>query len=523
MSDPSKPPPTVEDSAGQKGLQLADGIGIFVLVSILLVLSYFRSRHSMFWSDEIMGILTLRQPNLSSLLHAWRDGIDSSGIFFYVFGRPWTDLFGTTEVTLRMYSACGIAASAVVIWIAARRLYSFLPVAASVSLVYASTLHIRWQLANGRTYGVFLTAVALVIYLILRGEDADTQRPRAGFLLATLAAYSLLMGGHILGVIYVVGLLGMQIGLDLYSRRFRLRLYLAALCSFAILLFSRANIRATTALGKPTFWTLKSTFRNLITFSIVFDHRVSGSIVLLLLLLLVFTRFRLHARPQIKPVYALFLGYLALNIVIFAYSRVSTSIYVERYFLPFVFPAIFLLCELMTQLRDVQAPMSTFRRSLPIAVIAAAVAGFFVPRLQRPWLPVSDYTGDLLGALPPEIPLVDTDTGSFVEMEFYRHDTAHRRILYPVDWEVALDPTHPASVSGPHEMDNFKAERIDAADILPTADILSQNHDFAVFAAPSSPWMERRIFNNPNLVATLFGTFTIPLTPPYEIWLVHTR
>ena len=42
-------------------LQLADLLGICLLTATLLILSYFRSRHYIFWGDEIMGWEVVRR------------------------------------------------------------------------------------------------------------------------------------------------------------------------------------------------------------------------------------------------------------------------------------------------------------------------------------------------------------------------------------------------------------------------------------------------------------------------------
>ncbi len=513
MTSANRPPV----SPGNSPLGLPDLIGILCLVTLLLVLSFFRTRHSMFSADEMMTLFVLRQPNYHSLLQAWRFGIDSSGIWFYVFGRPWVSLLGASEVSLRMYSAFGIACSAVVIWITARRYYSFLPVAAAVTFVFASTHVVRWQLAYGRTYGVFMTAAALVIYILFRGEDETGQRPL--FLLATFAAYTLLMGSHILGVLYVSAFLATQIALDRRSRRFRPLLYLSAAASVVLLLFSRGNLQTTAALGKPVFWTVPPTLKEIVTLTNLFDHRVTGAIVFVFLVALL----HLHLVNKRMSVYFLLLAFAVLNIIFIVRSLFSTSIYVNRYLLPFAFAAILLLCELFTQLREAIAPLKALRHGLPVLFLLLAAAGFFVPRLQRPWFPIPNYTGDLLAALPPHLPIIDTEPASFLEMEFYQHDSLHGRLLYPIDWSVALDPANKQGISGPREIYNLKVEGFHSPDILPTAQILANKRDFAVITSYPDVWLNRRILSDPNFTATKFVSFPLPMGQPLDIWLVHAN
>lgn len=498
-------------------LQLSDYAGIACLVLVLLAVSYLRSRHTMFSADEIMTLFVLSRPTFHSSLEAWRAGIDSGGIWFYVLARPWISFVGATEISLRLFSALGIAGAAAIAWAAARRYYSVLPVAAAVSFVFASTHVLRWQLACARTYGVFLLAAAIVLYLIVRGQEIE--RPSRAFLAATLAAYVFLMGSHILGILYVGTFIGLQLLLDLRSGRFRPLLYSCASASIAVVLFSLPNLRATAALGKPTFWSVPPSVKSLLTLSGPIDHRVTGALAFLALIVLL--HFKLQRQREL--VYLLIGSFLALDLLLFVYSHVTTSIYVDRYMLPFNLVAVFLLCELFTQLEEANAPFGRVRHSFPYLFVVLAGAGFVVPRLQRPWYPLVNYTERLANILPPSLPIIDSDPATFVEMEFYRHDVLHRRLMYPVDWPVALDPEATGGVSGPHELDNLKAVGFYPADILPTSDIFKAQRDFIVLSAVPNIWLKRRIFPDPRFVATKVSSFPMGIEIPLDVWVVRTR
>jgi len=510
-------------------LQAADGVGIACLIAILLLLSIFHSRHTMYSSDEIMTILVFRQPNFHSMLRAWRDGIDSGGIWFFVLGRVWSSLLGTSPLAIRTFSACGIAAAGATIWIIARRFYSTFVVAAGVGFVFGSSMILTWQLDYARTYCLFLFASALVLYLVLRGEDAVPVRP--AFVLATMVAYALLMGSHILGGFYVAVFLCLQFILDLKSRRFRPVLYLSAIAaSLPVFLFNIPNLRSTSALGKPRFWTTPPSFKDLITLTNVLDHRVTGA--LFFVLLLAFLHLRFNRRHM--PVYLLAVVFALADLFLFAYSRLSTSIYVNRYLLPFDLVAILLLCELLAQLQEADAPMPALRRGLPALFLLLAFAGFFVPKLQRPWYPLPDYTPGLVADLPHNLPVVDADDGSFVELEFYQHDVLHPQLILPLDWPIAMDPLNTGGVSGINELENMKAHGFYPDDILTTSTALSaidgftrDNHTFVLLTNPLVPtsdlWLKRHILSNPTFAATKIESYPIGLNGVLDIWLVHTK
>lgn len=511
---------TLPEVSSQSQLKLGDVLGILSLVAVLLLLSILRSRHAMFTADEVMTLYVLRQPTFHASVLAWKYGIDSGGIWFYVFGRQWIKLFGATEVSLHLYSAAGMACAAALVWATARRYYSILPVAAAVSFVFASSQVLRWQLAYGRTYGVFAVASALVLFLVLRGEQAI----RRSYILvaANMAAYALLAGSHILGSCYAAAFLSLQIILDLRERRLRPLLYLgSAAASMSVFLFSLPNLRATAALGKPTFWTVRPTIKDLVIMTNLLDHRVTAGLVLVLLLVFIYLRpYRSRA-----AVYVTVAVFAALNLAFFALSHVTTSIYVDRYLIPFHWIAILVLCELFTQLAEANAPMPAFRRAVPALYILLAAAGFTVPRLQRPWYPIPNYTQGFVNTLPHGVPVIDADAASFVELQNYQAGALPSTFLYPVDWEVTLDPANHEGVSATRELENLKAEGFHSTAILPTDEVLSHDHDFAVVTDEVAPlstiWLQRRILSDPHYVVTSSGSYPIGLNMVLDTWLVH--
>ncbi|MBW4037939.1 MAG: hypothetical protein HIU91_03520 [Acidobacteria bacterium] len=515
--------PTLQSKhpASSSRLTRTDYIGIAFLTAFFLIFSYLRSRDRMFWGDEIMGWLVLKQPTLHSQLRLWQTGFDSSGIWFHVLGRPWIAIFGASEVSLREFSALAVAASAAVLWIAARRFYATFVVASSILFVYIAMPQLLWQLSNGRAYGIFILGAACVVYMLLRGEDPTTSKPSPLFLLATFAAYSLLTGSHTLGILYAGVFIAVQLLLDLRSHRLRIALYLSAAASFAVTYLSLSNIRGTIATGQPSYWTVPPAFRDLISLKTVFGGRHIGVVIFVLFAVALLLRIRPIA--QRLPIYAILLGFAVLNVIFFICSRLTTSIYVDRYLLPFGIAAILILCELLTQIHDAKAPLPLLRTTLPAALVALALFFLLAPRYRVPFYPFPNYTPWLLAKLPPGLPIVDSDVASYREVLFYQHNNLHRPFLFPVDWQVALDAANVGGVSGFHEMDRFKAEGFYPDGIEPTAAILKQYTNFILITGrPPTAWLKRRILSAPHYTVTWLGTFD-PGFSTLDIWQVHHK
>lgn len=453
----------------------------------------------MFWGDEIMGDYTLNAGSWHTFLQRWHAGIDSSGFWFYVFAKPWEMLFGRSEVSLRLFSASGVATSAAILWITARRFYSTTAVAIAIAVPYLDLVVLRWQLSNGRSYGVLMSAAALVIWLIVKGQSDSLRRPGWGFLALTFCTYDILTGCHILGILFAGMFLCVQIVADLRGRRLRIPLYVAAAVGMAAIeLFSLQNIRSTTALGKPVFWTNRPHMNALWFMSAELNNPLRVLLVGLLLL----TLLQLRRKPGRDILYLVFLGFLGLYFLYVLVSQISTSIYVDRYMLPFVLGLSLLLAELLTQLGE-----HSSRRVYVLTATAVALWGLVCLPARHPFVyPLPDYTGALLASLPPGLPVVDSDIASFVEVEYYHHGRMGRPFLCPLDPGVTADVANTGGVSGYREMDNFFLVGLDSPDLQPTSTILARYpHFLALTGGWPTIWLSKRILQNPAYRATDLG------------------
>lgn len=514
----------------KRRLDWKDALLLVAAVACVLFMSWFRSRNRIFWSDEIMGWLVLRQDTWAHLLRVWWGGIDSSGIFFYLLGRPWLSIFGATEVSLRMFSAFGIAISLVLTWIAARRYFSWRTVAVCVPFIFLVNRPLLWQLANGRTYGVLMTGIALLAYAFLRTDPGEPDSDGVWPTLLVFLGFMLVMGGHILGVIYCTAFFAGFAARDYFFRVFRPRIYLAGLLAGAILFLSWRNLLATAALGKPSFWTVVPSPVNL--YYSLFACSFPGEKALLVVggafLASLYSRTKQQGRPPLflrsrASLYFLLSTFLLLTLIMFAVSRVTTSIFVDRYLLPMVVGDAFLLCELASRLwQSLHLP-----RLFRIAVIGCAF--LILPALYRRDLrahdpfPMRDYTAALLKEIPGTDPVVITDPGVFAETVHYRNK--ERKMLTPIDGSIVLDPEFgPGGASGLHEMENWKTYGFYSNQILPTDQILATHRSFVVVSDPGHTlWMRRYILSNPKYSITAIPSFRLFSDMDLQIWQVEER
>jgi hypothetical protein len=282
-------------------------------------------------------------------------------------------------------------------------------------------------------------------------------------------------------------------------------------------------------LGKPSFWTIKPTLNDLIKGFFVFAPNCEKLLEVMLLAFLVslYSRTKREGRPDVllrqrASLYFLLGPFLILPLIMFAVSRVTTSIFVDRYLLPLAIGDALLLCELTSRLWGMLDVPRNVRNGV-IGVLLLALPVLYVRdlRVVDP-LPPRDYTKALLQKIPGADPLVITDYGVFIEMVYYRNQA--RRILTPTDWSVELDPAFgPGGVSGLHEMENWKMYGVYADQILPTGSILESQRNFVVVSDQMHLlWVSRYILSNPKYVTRELQPF-MGVYQPLRIWQVQTR
>lgn len=505
-------------------LTILDWSGMTLYAAALLVLSYVRSRNKMFWGDEVMGWVVLHESSFSQLLRSWWAGLDSSGIFFYIFARPWLLLFHDREIALRLFSATGMATSCVIFWICARRFFSVGVVATVLPVVFLWNGSVIWQLANGRTYGLFMCAMALVCYAFAITDPDEVLSRRA--LVITFFAHLLLVGSHILGILYSgVFLLGL-LGRDLYFRKPRLKIYLSVVLSWSLLLISFRNLQATSALGKPSFWTSRPNVHDLVLGFTLFDRdlRKTFGFVLIVFLAAYLAQRGLASKNSTPTrgrvtLYALVASFAGCVVVIYLVSQITTSIFVDRYLMPVMLGLGLLLGELISRMLG-WWKLRSFERTLAFLASSLVIVTLYRGSFQtNTGYPYPDYTRDLSAALPHDIPVVLPNIGLFIEMVHYQNKTV--RLLTPIDWPIVLDPHYTrGEVSGLHEMENWKAMGHYSNQILTTSQILA-NPAFAVVADDEhSLWFRKRVELNPEFVVTNGGDLDIGYLKAH-LWFVR--
>jgi hypothetical protein len=328
-------------------------------VASLIISCLIWSSRKQAWMDEIF---TWKEASDRSLLHLYwaiQHGADGGQPLFYTTAWLWVKAFGASVLSLRLYSCASMCGALLVTWSCIRRVYGLWATAFGVLWMWGSAGLLLDQNAEGRFYGLFMLAVAVVVDVYLRLAARST--PTRFLLLYSLLAQAALVLTHVLGVFYSGIILLALVLFDVLAGRFRIKVYLFHAAGWLALLVWAPAIRASMAAGKPHGWipipSLSRFFDSYFFWGFlpwlsllqshasgflfqVFRQGVRAAVLLPIVVVLFFTAKKvLRAKRLCAPTAedALLLvafALLSMPIVLFVVSHLLTPVFVARYLLP---------------------------------------------------------------------------------------------------------------------------------------------------------------------------------------------
>jgi hypothetical protein len=458
------------------------------------------SRHKQLWADEVFTFVEFTDRSFVHLLRS-APRLGGAGMpLFYLTGWPWTHLFGSSPLALRMYSCLAMGAAFVILYRALRQRWQ--PAAAFLGIAFAmfSNSILLDQNAEARSYGLYLLLAALAIACWLR--VADDLQPSPHILLLLALSQAGLALAHILGLAFCGILLAALVVSDwLQFRRLRVRVYAAFLAGWFALLLWLPGIRSAMAAGKPHGWIPVPDYADLTAalvnhaFAGFFMHRqTAGGVCFLavatsIIALFVNRAASLHSRAN-RP--ATLLGFaLALSpVAFFVVSRVASPIFVPRYMLPAAFGFALLLAGWLDSKR----------------MSSALIGGLTTLALLLPLATALFWHADFLDVATAEDfahgqPLIADWGKDFLVTQHYARDPAS--IFYPMDWPTALQGA-PDEVPDYHLLQAYRANGYLSANIQDLSTLLRMR-EFAVLDNSQSNWFLANVQNNPCFAWKFLG------------------
>jgi hypothetical protein len=221
-------------------------------VASLIISCFIWSARKQAWMDEIFTWKEASDRSLWHLYWAIQHGADGGQPLFYTTAWLWVKAFGASVLSLRLYSCAAMCGALLVTWRCIRRVYGLWATAFGVLWMWGSSGLLLDQNAEGRFYGLYMLAVALVVDVYLRLTTRST--PSRLLLLYSLLAQAALVLSHVLGLFYSGIILLALVLCDALDGRFRIKVYLFHAAGWLALLVWVPAIRASMAAGKPHGW-----------------------------------------------------------------------------------------------------------------------------------------------------------------------------------------------------------------------------------------------------------------------------
>src|SRR5262245_13657123 len=105
---------------------------VIALTSMCVMSAFFLP----FWFDELLTHYVVNDHSFSHMLAATGDLVNASPPLYFIVTWPLAQVFGATELPLRVYSSLGISAALLVTWSLLRRLYGAWPAAVAVAVAF---------------------------------------------------------------------------------------------------------------------------------------------------------------------------------------------------------------------------------------------------------------------------------------------------------------------------------------------------------------------------------------------------
>ena len=500
-----------------------------------------------FWNDELYSYYLLADQSFTHMLVAFHDKINNTPPLYFLLGWVWGKIFGSTELSLRLFSSVGMCVACVIVWITLRRTYNFWSAAIGVLSVFCTSSLVLSQNAEARMYGLFLTvcSLGLLQYDSLNRSSKHTW----GTLLPNTCVHAAIVNTHIFGLFYSGAIAFSLIVRDRYFNFFRPKIYLSIVLSWLSLALYLPSFLNQADAGNPRTWVPIPRSKDLVDLLSLSSSSFVNIYVLLLLSLASGLHFLVcksndtsfaqatkqkHSNLSTQISLLIFAyAFLAVPVFVWIISRTIKPIFWERYMIPSALSWSILLAYLSSRL--ISTPVLSKEISNKLGI-----PGFFIATRRAVFLlvltaillvhPIS-YARNLSPEQLPgandnkygysDLPIVTQFSHDFIQRIHYSRE--RDRYFFILDWQAALD-----SASGlfpPQEYKHMDALKRNYPEVfqntITSEDFLSKHNRFLVLDyldydktctlerslknLHCPRWLEMRIMNNPHYKITPIG------------------
>ncbi|WP_460553749.1 hypothetical protein [Hymenobacter daeguensis] len=471
------------------------------------------SAKKFFWNDELFSYYMTSEASYDKMLIAFHDKLNNTPFLYFFLGWNWDKLFGSSELSLRLFTSLGMCIALAIAWVVIRRTFHFWPTALGVSLVFCTSNLILIQNGEARMYGLFLAVSA--VCLLLYARLYQKRHAGLGMLLLNACAHAALVHTHLFGLFYGAGVLLAFVIVDRLLRMFRPWLYASIVLGWLSLVFYMPAFLVQADAGKPRTWIPAPDLRDLIDIYGITAQSFASRTLLVVFALIVSVFIYQYKKPGVSsyfsryrpqaaeiPLLVFAAVFLLVPVGVWVVSLTIKPVFYPRYMLPSALGWAILLTYIASRntahalfTEDIQ---SFFKRQKPLAgaFVSLALVLLVAAALVRPVLVGINFRGKLRPGSRDlrksilrkygQLPRVVTLSGDFLERNYYSPD--RRQYYYILDWKSAVAPS--SGTFPPQEFKHMQAWRRNfparfERNILTNDEFLSRYDRFLVIDRPN--------------------------------------
>jgi len=525
-------------------------------IASLIISCIMISSKKFFWNDELFSYYFLADPSFSHMLGAFHDKLNNTPPLYFLLGWLWAKVFGSTELSLRLFSSLGMCIACAITWITLRRTYNFWSTSIGVLSVFCTSNLILSQNAEARMYGLFLVLCALGLF------QYDSINRSSKFtwevLFSNTCIHAAIVNTHLFGLFYSAAIAFSLIVRDKYFKVFRPKVYLSILLSWlSLILYIPSFINQADA-GNPRTWIPIPTLKDLVdvlSFSELSYQKVNilsfTKFTLLLVIVLILSWYFLTDKNNdVHPTQIANQNYQVINaeksILLFAYSFIAIPIliwiisvtvkpvFLDRYLIPSVLSWSIFIAHLSSLVFFnsifCKAPLaklgisSLFRGKRRTVFLLGLIAILLVQPITYA---ISKQTQQFPGLNDNkygyrELPIVVPFSHDFLER--FHYSSERNRYFFILDWQVDLDPT--SGLFSTQQYKHMEAWKRNYPNwfqnhIVKSEEFLDRYKQFLILTKPDYTrectlektsknqycprWIEMRIMSDPSYKVTSIG------------------
>jgi len=429
-------------------------------VGSLLISCIIISSKKFFWNDELYSYYLLADPSFTHMLGAFHDKINNTPPLYFLLGWLWTKAFGSTELSLRLFSSLGICIGCTAIWLVLRRTYNFWSASIGTLCVFYVSDIILSQNVEARMYGLFLAFCSLGL-LLYKFMSEKPECPNS-LIFLNIIIHIVIVQTHLFGVFYSAAIVLSLIIRDKYFKIFRPKIYLSVVLSWILLIPYIPSFLNQADAGNPRTWITTPSLIELFHLLIIDFSSLSILNVLFLFVILIsiyglqtffktknYVFFRRNnqnhqsVNGEISLLIVAFI-FLLVPVLVWIISRTIKPIFVDRYMMPSTFSWSIIVAHLLSRYKfnainserkTLKFPYRKYSLTGLLAIMMVLIINPIIyakifPREYLPGLNDNKYGYE-------DLPIVVQSSHDFVRRLHY--SPQEDRYFFILDWEAALD------------------------------------------------------------------------------------